>query len=434
MAASSIVSAFLGTFTPLRQRNFRVYMSGQVMSMIGTWLQVTAQGWVVWQLTGSSAALGVTTMLSTLPILALGPLVGSIIDRYDRRKILIISQTVAMILAFILALLTYTESIQLWHVYALSLVLGVVTAFDFPAQMAFLGDIAGVGQIRQAVTFNAMVIQLSRSLGPALAGVVLAALGAAMAFLLNGISFLFVIASLLLVRSAQVRSGIKTPDSAAAQPTGSFRDAIRFVASQPRLLDLMLFVSLLTFFVLAVVLNMLPAVADEVLGGDETTLSALMSASGFGALFGALFIVPFAQTVRRTGLVVTCCVIWTGATLVLAAIGSTLPIWLVALFLGSAASPVTFTTATSYMQMIAPPDMRGRLMGLNFMISFGMQPVAALLVGFLGDHLGIAQAVLINGVMTITIASALLIVRAPLRQWHSGISSDAAKAVSPSAH
>src|SRR5262249_24055759 len=159
-----------GNFAPLRYPNFRIYLGGQAVSLIGTWLQVTAQGWVVWQLTHSEAALGIVGLLNGLPILFLTPFAGVWIDRLDRRKLLIGTQLVAMLLAFILAFLTQSNLVQIWHVYLLSLLLGIANALDLPAQQAFLGDLAGMADIQKAINLNIMIMQGGRILGPAFAG------------------------------------------------------------------------------------------------------------------------------------------------------------------------------------------------------------------------------------------------------------------------
>jgi len=202
----NVGTTLIESFSPLRIRDFRVYLLGQAVSLVGTWLQVTAQGWVVWVISQSPSQLGIVAMLSTLPILLLGRWTGVWADKLDRRKLLLATATSAMVLAFILATLVQTSRIQLWHLYILSLLLGIVTAIDLPAQQAFLGDLSGMGQVRRAVNLNTMIVQASRMVGPALAGFIIASLGTATAFWLNGISFAAVIASLLAIQSHQART------------------------------------------------------------------------------------------------------------------------------------------------------------------------------------------------------------------------------------
>src|SRR5215475_6838775 len=167
---NTVRQIFVASFMPLRQRNIAIYLSGQAISLVGTWLQVTAQGWLVWELSGSAAALGIVAALATLPLLVFVPFTGPIADRYDRRKLLIGTQVVAMLLAFMLAFLVQTHLVHLLHVYLLALTLGIVTALDFPSQQAFIGDLSGMEWVRQAVNLNAIILQVSRILGPAIAG------------------------------------------------------------------------------------------------------------------------------------------------------------------------------------------------------------------------------------------------------------------------
>lgn len=406
----SFWQSFTQGFSPLKMRNFRIYLSGQVVSLVGTWLQVTAQGWVVWELSHSEAALGIVSMLATLPLLLLGPWAGVLADRTDRRRLLIFTQTGAMVLAFVLALLTGLQVIRLWHVYVLALSLGIMTSLDLPAQQAFLGDLSGMGQVRKAVNMNAMALQVSRIIGPALAGFIVARLGAPLAFGLNGISFLAVIVSLLLVRSHQVRS----PNRASA--LNQLRDGLRYVGSQPHLQDLILFVVLVTFFALSCI-NILPAFASDVLGGGADTLGFLLSASGAGALVGTIFIVPTIQSSRRFGLALSAAVIWIGVWFLVFSFTQQLPLSMLALFLGNLGAPAVIATSLGMAQFMAPIEMRARLISLLTMVSFGMQPLASLLIGFSAETLGTALAIRLNGLFLVVVMLLVTLLRKGLRGW-----------------
>src|SRR5436190_8060712 len=342
--------AFRDSFGPLRSTNFRRYLSGQAVSLVGTWLQLTAQGWVVWELSHSPAALGVVGMLGTLPILLVGPWAGVWADRLDRRRLLIATQAVAMLLAFCLALLTQLHIVQLWHVYVLSAILGIVSALDMPTQQAFIGDLAGVADVRKGVVLNAMIIQISRTIGPAIAGFIIGVWGAATAFWLNGVSFLVVIGSLMLVRSSQVRKVGRV------DPLSEFREGLRFIGSQPRLLDLILLMVVMTFLGIPI-LNLLPSVATDVLHGQAQVLGWLLAASGLGALFGTLVVVPAAQGQRRIGLVVGGLTMWMGTWIFIFSLSRWLPLSLVCVFLFSSGGPVVFTTANGLLQMLGPANM-----------------------------------------------------------------------------
>lgn len=409
-----VIRAVISSFSVLRIRNFRIYLGGQAVSLIGTWLQVTAQGWVVWKLTGSTVDLGVTSMLSTLPMLLLGPWAGAWADRYDRRKILIASQVAAMTLAFILSFLVLTETVQLWHVFALSFALGIVTAIDMPAQQAFLGDLSGTKEVRKAVNLNVMIIQVSRILGPAFAGIIVGAFGAGIAFFLNGASFIAVIISLLIVRGAKIVGSARPNQSA----LGGFREALAFIQSQPRLRDLVLIAIMLTFFGFSIVLNILPAVASDVLHSDASMLGALMSSSGMGALVGVVVVAPYTQSLRRTGRAVSIALMCTGSAFILLGLSNIPILAMGALFIAGLAAPSVMTTVMGLLQFSTPPHMRARVMSLFTMVSFGFQPIAALWIGWLADkqRLGVQSAILLNATCLIVGGLAMLS-RASLRQW-----------------
>ncbi len=403
---------FLESFTPLRFRDFRIYLGGQAVSLIGTWLQVTAQAWLVWTITGSEAASGTVAMLSALPILLFGPWAGVWAERLDRRKLLIGTQVGAMLLAFILAFLVQTQTVQIWHVYILTFLLGVMTTLDLPAQQTFLGDLSGISEVRKAVNLNAMILQVSRMIGPALAGLVVARLGVGPAFWLNGISFLAVILSLVVLRSHQVRK-----EMGEAKPLQEIREAIRFLRTQPRMQDLFIFTTMVVLLVLSIILSMLPAVADKLLGGDAETLGALQAASGAGALVAVLFIIPLIQSFRRSGVAIAIMAIWMGVWFIIFALARTLPLSTLALFMGSMGAPSVIATSLGMIQTMSPADMRARIISLFTMITFGLQTFAVLIVGYVAETLGVATAIEINAVLLIAGAALMLIFRTELRRW-----------------
>ncbi|CAG0935281.1 Putative bacilysin exporter BacE [Thermoflexales bacterium] len=407
---TTILHTLRDSFTPLRLPNLRTYLSGQVISLLGTWMQITAQGWLVWKLTESKVALGVASMLGTLPLLLFGLFAGVWVDRLDRRKILIGSQISAMILAFILAALVATGVVQLWHVYALSFLLGCVMAFDFPAQQAFLGDLSGMGEVRKAVVVNAMIVQVARMLGPALAGFVIDSIGVAIAFLLNGLSFIAVLVSLFIVRTQQQRS----PHT--GNPVQAVIDGLRFIKSQRRIQDIILYAVLVVFFGITL-LNFFPALADDVLHGDAQTLGLLLASSGAGALIGATIVAPLAQRARRTGLMMGMGVIWSGLWWTLASQSRSIPLSMLLIFLGSWGVPAVLTTANGLLQVMAPPLMRGRLLAAYIIVSFGIQPISAAVIGVVAQAVGIATAMLLCGLALIFSAGLMLTFRSGLRTW-----------------
>lgn len=406
------LSTLAHSFSPLRERNFSIYLGGQAISLIGSWLQATAQSWVVWQLTGSEAALGTVTMLQYLPMLVLSPWAGVLADRLDRRKVLIATQVALMGMAFITALLVQTGAIQLWHLFVMAAGVGLINTIDLPSQQAFLGDLVGMGEVRKAVNLNSMIVQVSRMLGPAAAGILVARIGTAPAFWLNGISFLFVIFSLLAVHAQQARVA-RAREGVVRQ----LREAAGYLRTQPRLQDMYLFGGMLTFLILSVMLSLLPAYADHALGGGPETLGALMSASGAGALVSVLVLVPLAQARRRPGLVLGVGVIWSSLWMMVVAAATTTPLAMLAIFMVSLGNPITFTMVLGLIQLMAPGAMRARLLSLYTMISFGLQPVAALYVGSAAETIGVGATILINSVVLFSGTLAMLGLRRGLREW-----------------
>ncbi len=406
----SLVQTYTRSFDPLKNRNLRIYLGGQAVSLLGTWMQAAAQSWVVWELTRSESSLGIVVMLNSLPLFLLAPWAGGIADRFNRRMILLVTQTIAMLLAFSLAFLVQTHLVQIWHIYIFAFILGTVGALDFPAQQAFIGDLSGMSQIRQAITLNVMGLQVARMLGPAIAGILLKAVGSAAAFWINGVSFMFVLLSIFMVKSHQQE--IHKRDSG----RGQFRETLDYIRSQPRMVDLLIFASLVTFFGLSI-MNILPAVADQVLRGDSQTFGLLFGASGAGALVSTLFLLPLSQSAKRIGRIVGGAAIWMGTFYLLLSRSTWLPLSMAAIFLVSLGAPLVLTTGLGVMQLLAPSGMRARIISLFTMLTFGLQPLSSLFIGYTAELLGAQTIIMINSICLITGATLMLIFRNGLRQW-----------------
>ena len=405
----SMLKTYAGSFAPLKNRNLRIYLGGQAISLLGTWMQVAAQSWVIWELTQSEKALGIVVMLNSLPLLLLAPWAGGIADRLNRRLILLITQSIAMLLAFSLAALIQTGLIQIWHIYLSALILGIISALDFPAQQAFIGDLSGMGQVRQAVTLNIMALQVARMLGPATAGILLKLVGNAASFWINGLSFFVVLISLTLVRSRQAEHPRK--DS-----RGQFRETVDFIRSQPRMVDLMIFASLVTFFGLSI-FNILPSVADHVLHGDSQTYGLLFGSSGAGALMSTLFLLPLSQAAKRIGLIVTIAAAWMGTFFFLLSQSTWIPLSMISIFFISLGAPLVLTTGLGVMQLMSPMDMRARIISLFTMLTFGLQPISSIAIGYSAETLGTQTAIMINALFLVAGASLMFFFRNGLSAW-----------------
>ena len=404
-----MLRTYASSFAPLKNRNLRIYLGGQAISLLGTWMQVAAQSWVIWELTQSEKALGIVVMLNSLPLLLLAPWAGGIADRFNRRFILLATQSIAMLLAFSLAALIQTGLIQIWHIYLSALILGIISALDFPAQQAFIGDLSGMGQVRQAITLNIMALQVARMLGPATAGILLKLVGNAASFWINGLSFFVVLISLMLVRSHQAEHTRK--DS-----RGQFRETVDFIRTQPRMIDLMIFASLVTFFGLSV-FNILPAVADHVLHGDSQTYGLLFGSSGAGALISTLVLLPLSQAAKRIGLIITAAAAWMGTFYLLLSQSTLIPLSMVFIFFVSLGAPLVLTTGLGVMQLMSPMDMRARIISLFTMLTFGLQPISSIAIGYSAEILGTQTAIMINALCLITGAALMFFFRNGLRAW-----------------
>ncbi len=405
----SLLQTYTHSFSPLKNRNLRIYLGGQAISMLGTWMQVAAQSWVVWVLTKSESSLGIVVMLNSIPLFVLAPWAGGLADRFNRRSILLITQGIAMVLAFALAILIQTGLIQIWHIYLCSLLLGIISALDFPAQQAFIGDLSGMGQVRQAVTLNIMALQVGRMLGPFIAGILIESVGDAAAFWINGFSFFVVLLSIFLVRSEQVphRGGTAR---------GQFRETLDFIRSQPRMVDLLIFAGLVTFFGFSI-FNILPSVADHVLQGDAQTFGLLSAASGAGALISTIFLLPLSQAAKRIGLVVSGAAIWMGLFFFLLSQSVWLPLSMAAIFLISLGAPLVLTTGLGVMQIMSPGDMRARIISLFTMLTFGLQPISSIIVGFSAEHIGTQNTIMFAALALVLSSVLMFFFRNGLRQW-----------------
>ncbi len=433
-------SRYAQMYAPLRVPNYRMFIAGQSISTIGTLVQMTAQSWVVFELTHSSAALGWVGLIGSLPMIVLGPFAGALADRVNRRLLLIGTQATLAVLAAVFAVLVQTGSLVVEHVYVLAFASGIVVALDLPALQAFAADLAGPSLIRQAVTLNAMAFQMARMIGPSVAGLAIGSYGNATAFWMNAMSFVAVILAIWRIRFTEgaVQAGLRdaraTTDGTPARARfGGPLEAVRHVFDHPPMLDLYLFSMLFTFLVFST-LTVYPAFVADTLHGDATMLGFLMGASGAGSLTCTLLFLPILHSVRRTGLLIAGALGWFGVMLVtmtvaappLAAfvvgwgipvdVADALPVVVACFgFLQGMAGPVVMTTSMGLLQQMAPPAMRARLIGLVTSISFGMQPFAGLLVGYAGELLGAGIALRINGILLMISAGAMVAFRASVR-------------------
>jgi MFS family permease len=371
----------------LRHRNYQIFFAGQWASLIGTWMQQAAQLWLVYRLTGQTALLGVLGFCLQIPIFVMAPLGGLVSDTWDRRRILLVTQSLSMVLAFLLAALTATGVVEVWHLLGIASLLGIVNAFDIPTRQAFLTDMVGRADLMNAVALNSSSFHAARILGPAIGGLVIAAVGEAWCFVLNGVSFMAVLASLTAIRLA--------PRAAPPSARPRLVDGLRFVAANPPVrwvLSLLALVSLTG----APYSVLLPVFANRILDLEARGLGLLMGASGLGALTGALILASRPQPSRLPHVIARSAVV-AAVSLVLLAF-SRVPA-LSALALVGIGFGITSQLAASntLLQMRVPDAVRGRVLSVYAMSFMGTMPIGALLSGWIAERAGVQATVAVGG-------------------------------------
>ena len=377
-------------FRALKHRNFQLFIIGQLISLIGTWMQNTAQQWLVYQQTKSAILLGLFGFASQLPMLALAWMGGFVGDRYNRHRGVITTQSISMALAFVLAVLTLTHSIKTWHLILIAFLVGIVNAFDVPIRQAFFVQMVGKDDLPNAIALNSSIFNGARVVGPAIAGFMIALIGEGWCFFLNALSFVAVIVALMMMRVDRPES--KRPDES---PMRSFLEGCRFASNDIPIRSALLLLSLLSLFGLQYSV-FLPIYAQDILHGGAKTLGLLMSAAGVGAVLGAL---QFAARTEYKGLakwIASTCTICAMCLLIFSFSAS---FWVCAVMLfivGFAATSQMAATNTIIQQRV-PDEMRSRLMAVYATAFMGVQPIGALLAGVVAKHLGAPHTLLIFG-------------------------------------
>lgn len=403
--ASAETSRFPPIFRALRHRNYRLFFLGQLISLTGTWMQSVAQGWLVLRLSNSPAMLGLVAAAASLPVLLLSLPAGALADRVSKRRLLLVSQVVAMALAVILAWLTLTERIEVWHVVALATLLGVVTAFEGPARQAFTVEMVGREDLLNAIALNSSIFNAARTVGPAVAGVVVALIGEGPAFALNAASFVFVIASLLLMRLPPFR-----PPSSVRRG-GQLREGLRYIQNEPRVRALLMQAAAISFFCFAYI-PLLPVFARDILHVGASGLGMLSAASGLGALTAALILAQFGDAVPRGRLVRLAALLQPGLLIAFSA-SRWLPLSLLLIGMAGWAGVTTMALTNTLIQSIVPDRLRGRVMSVFTLLLMGLSPMSGMLAGGVAQVVGsvplvVAGSALAGGLIVATIA-----VRAP---------------------
>ncbi len=374
----------------LRHRNYRLYWIGQLVSLTGTWMQSTAQQWLVYRLTGSPLALGTVMFLQSLPVMLLSLFAGLVADRVDKRRFLVATQTAMMLPALVLAALTYTGAVQYWHVLGLAFVFGLANTFDLPTRQSFTVEMVGKPDLMNAIALNSSMFNTARLVGPAVAGLLVANVGEAAAFGLNGLSYLAVIGGLLMMRLPAF-----TPRAGRLQPLADIREGLGYIARTPSVLALVLLAAVPSIFGFPAT-TLLPVIAGEVLGLQADGFGALISGMGLGALAGAISLAVLGGYRRKGRLLTTAMFAFSGA-LVAVAFSRAVPLTLIAMAFWGWGMINHLATTNTLLQLQAPDHLRGRVMSAYLWAVIGMAPIGSLLLGSLAEWWGAPAALLIGG-------------------------------------
>lgn len=398
---------FQRVFSSLKNRDYRLYWIGQSISLIGTWMQSTAQGWLILEMTNSSFYLGVVSALGMLPVLFFSLFGGAIADRVPKRKLLLFTQTSLAIPALILGVLVLTNRVEIWHVMLLAFFLGLMNAIDAPTRQSFIIELVGKDLLMNAIGLNSISFNIARILGPVVAGILIAAVGLPYCFIINGLSFFATIIALLLLR---------IPDVARASKEDilqSVKDGLRFVRTRLDIFSLLAIVASSSIFAFSYT-TLMPIFARDVLQSGATGLGGLMSAVGVGALLGALNVAAL-STRGRGARVAFIANLALSISLMLFSFSRWY--WLSTIFLaGVGFSMITQnTTINNLIQTNTPDHMRGRVMGLYSVTFMGLAPIGSLLAGTIAQFIGAPIAVLIGALVNAAVVILLFRLRPEMK-------------------
>ncbi|GAB2641538.1 MFS transporter [Gordonia jinhuaensis] len=363
-------------FASLAVPNYRLYFGGQAISLIGTWMQATAQSWLVLTLSNSATMLGVVVALQTVPVLVLGPYAGVVADRVDRRTLMIALQSIMGVLAAILAALTLSGVIAVWQIAILAVALGINNAFENPSRQAFIHQIVGESLIRNAVTLNSVMVNAARAIGPAVAGVLLAAVGAGWCFAINAASFVAVVVSLVAMNSAQI-----IYEKPVARAKGQLREGLVYVSRRPVLWAPLVMMGLVGTLAYEFQVS-LPAAAKESFDGGSTAYGFMTSAMGVGAVVGGLIVAARGSTGLRP---LTLAALGFGITIAITAAAPSLAVAIIALFFVGWLSVTFMSTGNATLQLNSSPQMRGRVMSMWSVAFMGTTPIGGPIVGAISE-------------------------------------------------
>jgi MFS family permease len=390
----------VSAFAALKHRNYQLYFGGQLVSNAGTWMQTVALGWLVWELSHSDLMLGIVGFASAIPSLMVTPWGGVVVDRMPKRRLLMMTQSGAMILAFVLAALTFTGVVREWHIVLLAAGLGFVNAFDAPARQAFVVDMVGREDMPNAIALNSLMFNSARVIGPGLGGLLLVAVGAGWCFTINGISFLAVLVSLWAMQLQRYRAAPTTQS-----PWRLLGQGFRYLRSEPTLSGILWLSLCFSVFGMSY-FSMLPAFVERVLHQGAVTYGWVMAATGLGAVTGALLIATNGARMSRGTWLTGANIVFPLILAVFAFTGNIVVSFILAFGLGFGFMS-QFTMMNTLLQTRVDDRLRGRVMSIYALTFFGFAPFGNLAIGALSERIGLSNAIALFAGMNLLLAFAI---------------------------
>jgi MFS family permease len=386
-----IQSRASSTFRALRHRNFQLFFGGQLISLTGTWMQNVAQAWLVYRLTGSAVLLGSISFASQFPVFLIAPFGGAVADRHNRHRIVIATQVASLVLAAILAVLTITGRVHVWHIFVLAAGLGVVNAFDIPARQAFIVDMVGRDDLMNAIALNSSMFNGARIVGPAVAGILVASIGEGWCFMLNAISYIAVIAGLLMMRV----TSMPIAGTGDASPLQHIKEGFAWVKRTRPIRALLLLLGLVSLVGMPYAVLM-PIFADRILHGGARGLGLLMGATGIGALSAALTLAA-KKGLKGLGRWVATASAGFGLSMILFSQSRWFWVSFALLIPLGFSMMLQMSSSNTLIQAMVPDRLRGRVMSVYSMMFMGMAPLGAFSAGALAHHIGAPMTLAVGG-------------------------------------
>ena len=378
-------------FPALSNRNYLLYFLGQLISLIGTWLQVVAQGWLVLELTNSAFLLGLVSALSTLPTLLFSLHGGVIVDKFPKKKILIFTQTSSMLLAFALGILTVLKIVNIWEILLLSFLLGIVTAVDAPARQAFVPEMVGKEKLSSAIALNSGIFNAARVIGPAIAGFLIVVVGTGGAFILNGISYVAVIIALFMMTVPSIVGKNKL------NPTAAIKEGLSYSFGHPIIRSLLLLIAVVSVFGWSYS-TILPYISQDIYHMGAAGLGYLYAAAGLGALAGTILVSAVSKKISTTTYIFAGNFLF-AISIFLFSLNLNFILSLLFLFIAGFGLLIQVTTLNTTIQNMVPHEIRGRVMSIYVLMFIGTSPLGSFEIGYLSDKFGTSFAIQIGAVI-----------------------------------